>query len=521
MPQSEEHAAVLDLLDVDRGVIALSRSDLVDGDTLEIAELEIDERTRGTSLEGWPIVKVSPVTGTGIGALRDALVAQLEAAGAPPDRGRPRLWVDRSFVISGAGVVVTGTLSGGKLHRGDTLNLLPGDHPVRIRSIQSHEREVEVAEPGTRTAINLAGADREVVARGMLLAAPGQARTTGRLLADVRTVRGFDDGLSEKGAFHLHVGTGVWPVRLRPVASDEIVDSSPVLLTVDTEVPVAVGDRFILREVGRRAVVAGGRVLETAPTGRLSHLAEHVTALREAVVGPPDVRAQALLEARGSARLADLFIDSGGGRPSEGIISNETATTEREAARLRDSMVRLADEFHEQNPLRAGVPRASLASQLDVEPELIDVLLRKEEQLVDEGATVRSAGFTGSLGPEEGAAWTQARELLADAGLAVPRASRLGLGRELLHALVRSGRLVRIAPDLVYLPEQVDEVLDRLGTLRDGFTVADFRDALGVSRRQAVPLLEWLDAEGRTLRRGDVRTIRKRPGRGGYDAPPP
>ncbi len=150
---------------------------------------------------------------------------------------------------------------------------------------------------------------------------------------------------------------------------------------------------------------------------------------------------------------------------------------------------------------------------------MIDVLLAGDDRIVDEGTTVRTADFTGSLGPDETEAWSRARDVLADSGLAVPRASQLGMSRELLHALVRSERLVQIAPDLVYLPEQVDEILERLAELDDGFTVAEFRDHLGVSRRQAIPVLEWLDASGWTARRGDVRTIRKRPGRAGSSAP--
>lgn len=521
MPQSEEHLSVLDLLDVRRGVIALTRADLVDADTLEIAELEIGDRIRATALESWPIVTVSPVTGMGIDELRAALSRQLDAAGPPPNLGRPRLWVDRSFVIAGAGVVVTGTLTGGSLHQGDTVLLLPGGREARIRGLQSHEQKVDEAMPGTRTAVNLSGVDRDTAPRGMLLTKPGTARTTDRVLAEVRSVREYDEPLTGRGAFHLHVGTGAWPVEVRPVTGEEIIGSGAVLLAVDGQVPVVMGDRFILREVGRQAVVAGGRVLDPAPAARLSRLASHVESLAEAVDSSPDDRAQALLNARGVARLDQLEVDGGGGRPRTGIFAEDIAVTEHEAARLRDAMARQARAYQEANPLRAGVPKASIASSLEIEPALIDVLLAGDDRIVDEGATVRTADFTGSLRPEDDAAWKEARTLLADSGLAVPRASQLGLDPELLHALVRSERLVQIAPDLVYLPEQIDEIFDRLTVLEDGFTVAEFRDELGVSRRHAIPVLEWLDAAGWTARRGDVRTIRKRPGRAGSSAPSP
>lgn len=512
MPQSEEHLSVLDLLDVRHGVMALTRADLVDADTLEIAELDISDRVLGTTLAGWPIVPVSAVTGRGLDQLRAALLSQLEAAGPPADIGRPRLWVDRSFVISGAGVVVTGTLTGGELHKGDTLSLFPGHGVVKVRGLQSHEAAIEVAVAGTRTAINLSGVDRKNIARGALITRPDQARVTRQLLADLRTVREFEDALTSRGAFHLHLGSGAWPVRLQPVGTDSIVGSGPALLAVDTDLPAAVGDRFILREVGRRAVVAGGRVLDPAPVGRLSRIKLHLENLRASLDGSPDDRAQALLEARGTASLGELAIDSGGGRPAVGIFSGESVTTAAEATRLLESIERSVREYQDANPLRAGAPKASLATQLDIPAELIEVLLKDSDRIEDGGATVRTADFSGSLDPDEDSAWTAASALLASSGLAVPRASQLGIDRELLHALIRSGRLEQITPDLVYLPDQVAEIRERLGALEDGFTVADFRDALDVSRRQAVPLLEWLDATGWTARRGDLRTVRRRPG---------
>ncbi len=520
MPQSEEHLSVLDLLDVRHGVMALTRADLVDADTLEIAGLDVGDRVRGTTLAGWPIVPVSAVTGRGLDELRAALISQLEAAGPPADAGRPRLWVDRSFVISGAGVVVTGTLTGGELHKGDTLALFPGDGEVRVRGLQSHEATIEVAVAGTRTAINLSGVDRKNIARGALVAMPDQARMTSQLLADLRTVRKFEDGLTNRGAFHLHLGSGAWPVRLQPIGADSIVESGPALLALDTDVPAAVGDRFILREVGRRAVVAGGRVLDPAPVGRLSQIMLHLENLRTGLDGSPDDRAQALLEARGTALLGELAIDSGGGRPAVGIFSGESVTTAGEAIRLLESIERNVREYQDTNPLRAGAPKASLATQLGIPADLIEVLLTDSDRIEDGGATVSTTDFSGSLGPEDDSAWTAARALLASSGLAVPRASQLGIDGELRHALIRSGRLEQITPDLVYLPDQVDEIRERLGGLEDGFTVADFRDALEMSRRQAVPLLEWLDATGWTVRRGDLRTVRRRLGRTDPDAPP-
>ena len=520
MPQSEEHLSVLDLLDVRHGVIALTRADLVDSDTLEIAELEISDKVAATVMEPWPIVAVSPVSNLGLDALREALISQLEAAGSPIDSGRPRMWVDRSFVISGAGVVVTGTLSGGALRTADTFALFPGGRTVRIRGLQSHEQEVDVARPGSRTAINLSGIERDLISRGTLLAKEGQIRPTRKFLADIRIVRSHDEALTGRGAFHLHLGSGTWPVKIAPTTPTGIIDRGAALIATRAEVPVAMGDRFILREVGRRAVIAGGIVLDPSPTGRLLDVAGHVASLQEAVADAPDAQAQALLDARGIALLDDLAADSGGGRPLRGAFSDSSAISERRAQLLMEDLEAAVREYQAANPLREGAPKASLPTRIGLPAELLDTLLAESDVLVDQGVSVRTTDFSGTLGPAEDRAWDSAAELLSTHGLSVPRASQLGLDQELLHSLVRSGRVIQVAQDLVYLPHQVDQIVESLSALGDEFTVAEFRDALGVSRRHAVPLLEWIDGEGWTSRSGNTRTVRKRPDSGESGAQP-
>ncbi len=520
MPQTEEHLSVLDLLDVTHGVIALTRTDLVDADTVELAELEVDDRIRDTSLEGWPVVPVSPVTGSGMEVLRAALVGALDAAGTPADAGRPRLWVDRAFIVSGAGVVVTGTLTGGAMHRGDRLALFPGSLPTRVRGLQSHEIDIEQAAPGTRTAVNLSGLERRQITRGALLASAGQMRTTRHFLADVRTVRSFEGRLTEKGAFHLHVGSGAWPVRLRTLGGEAIERRGPALFTVDDDLPLVMGDRFVLRDVGRRAVTAGGQVLDPAPAGRMQRVSAAAVSLQAALEGTPDDRAQALLEARGTVSLRDLEVDSCGGTPSEGLLSPKSAASVAEAEKLAAALEQRLREYQSANPLRPGAPKASLVTGLGIAADLLEALVAGADRIGDDGATLHTVDFSVGLGAHEEAVWADAKAELRRSGLAVPRTSQLGLDDELLHALVRDGRLILISDEVGYLPEQLDEILERLATLEDGFTVAEFRDSLQVSRRQAVPMLEWLDANAWTTRYGDVRSVRKQPGPGGTDARP-
>ena len=311
MPQSEEHAAVLDLLDVQHGVVALTRIDVADDDTRELAEMEIAEATAGSVLATYPVVAVSAVTGEGMGDLRAALVAALDAAGPQPDGSRPRLWIDRAFHISGAGVVVTGTLAGGALLVGDDVQVWPAREPARVRGLQTHERTVERAVPGTRVAVNLAGVDLAHVERGSLIVT-APAAPHRKILVDYRPVRSLDE-MPERGAFHLHVGSGAWAVGLVPVS--DTTDRGVALLELPVDLPLEMGDRFILRDAGRRAVVAGGRILDPAPRGRIRDLRGTAPMLRGAVDAGADERAGALLSVRRRGDVVAIEAHSGG-RPA-------------------------------------------------------------------------------------------------------------------------------------------------------------------------------------------------------------
>ncbi len=508
MPQTEEHASVLDVLGVRHGVIALTRSDLVDEETLELAQLEVAEKVEDTTLEDWPVVPVAAPTGDGIEALTAALHQTLVTAGPPRDIGRPRLWIDRSFVIAGAGVVVTGTLVDGPISRGTELEMWPGNSLVRVRTIQRHEIAVESVQPGSRSALNLAGIDKATIERGSMLAAPGTFLATNRVLVDLRTVRSVDDSLTDRGAYQLHLGSGAWPVRLRLIEGGSPTGTAGALLRLDEAVPMTMGDRFVVRETGRRAVVAGGVVLDPRPGTARTHMVGALPALRASVDDEPSARATALLQLRGMESLATLSADSGGGVPTSGVLTETDAMSASRAVEVTGRILDMVVDFHHGNPLRPGIPKATIASTSKLPTALVGVLIDTSPDLIDDGATVRTVHFSG--GDVDDASWAEAKALLADGGLAAPRASSLGLPQELLHALVRRGRLVSIADDLVYLPEQVDEIIERLAELPEAFTVSDFRDALGMSRRQAVPLLEWLDAQGVTRRSGDTRTVRQR-----------
>jgi selenocysteine-specific elongation factor len=250
MPQSEEHLAVLDLLGISKGVIALTRADIVDTDTADLAELEVQDRVAGTVLENAPIIRTGAPAGLGVSEIRDALAEALE--GIPARSGnRPRLWIDRAFTIGGAGTVVTGTLVGGPVEVGDQLVVWPGEDRVRIRTIQSHETGHERLDPGRRAALNLAGTTRDRVPRGAMLGRPADWEPTTRFLADLRAIRDLTEPLRDRGAYQLHVGSSAVPARLRLVEGPSLETTGVAAIEAQRAIPLRVGDRFILREVGR------------------------------------------------------------------------------------------------------------------------------------------------------------------------------------------------------------------------------------------------------------------------------
>ena len=346
MPQSEEHLAILDVLGTQRGVIALTRTDLADDDTIDLAELGVLETVDGTSLEGWPIIRVSPVTGQGMDQLRVALQHELHRAGEPQDSNRPRLWIDRSFRVPGTGLVVTGTLVGGHLEVGEELMLWPTETRIRIRGLQQHDTETRRLAPGSRAALNIAGVDR--ADRGNMLGRPNDYATTRSLLALISVVRSFPDELSGRGAFHLHAGSGSWPVKLRMIPDQELI----AVASSEKPLPLHTGDRFVLRETGRRAVVAGGVVLDPHPPVRRDGLLAAVPLLRDALGKNPDAIADALLEVRGSATDIQLSQDSGGGIATSPHRVAEMLFSPQRVLQLAGEIRGHTAVFHAEHPLR-------------------------------------------------------------------------------------------------------------------------------------------------------------------------
>jgi selenocysteine-specific elongation factor len=517
--QSEEHLAIVDVLGVDGAVVALTKRDLVDAARLAAAETEVRERLEGTALAHAPILPCSSQTGEGV----DGLVAALDAmviAAPPPVEGRLRQHVDRVFTIAGAGTVVTGTLSGGRLGVSEEVEILPSGARARVRGLQTHKRRIEAARPVSRVAVNLAGVDRARVARGDVLVRPGDWRPTATFDARVRPVRRLTHPVTARGAFTLHAGAAERGATLRIYGGATLpADGGFARIRLTAPLVLGVGDRFVLRDSGRRETVAGGVVLDPAPVRRAGTDVAARLARREAT--PDDGLTGLLLQERGAVPASDLRPLTGADAVPgvEPVGRWWVATPVRDA--VRTEVVDRLFAFHEANPTASGMDAAELRGTVvdtlrrsgapgsrDLADALVETLVRAG-QIARDGRAVRLPAHRGGVDGEE---VQRAVALVAAAEPTPPTIGELrerGVGREALDAAIRAGALVRVGPDLVLTRALVDRAIDAVREAgAEGITVSAIRERLGTSRKYAVPLLEHLDRTGVTRRSGDLRFAR-------------
>jgi len=525
-PQSEEHLAIVDVLGADGGVVALTKCDLVEEEAIDLAAEDVRGRLRETVLEDAPIVRCSSKTGEGMNGLVEALDTMVAAAADPAEDERPRLFVDRIFTVTGAGTIVTGTLTGGRLSVGQEVELIPAGARGRIRGLQTHKRSITVARPVSRVAANLVGVDRDRLERGDVLGLPGEWRPTRAFEARLRPVRGLDHPITVRGAYKLHAGSAERGARIRLYEAGELTDPNGGFARIRVSDPLVldVGDRFVVREAGRRETVAGGVVLDVEPPDRSGRAAARRLEGRESAARkdlPP-----LLVEERGAVLASDLAILTGI-RPSA-IDGAEPAGAWWVAKGVFDQVVGALEAeltaFHQNHPLSEGLDlqaaRAIVVRELRVarapgEVSVADALLgalSESRRVVREGSTVRLASHTASLAGREEEAGRLVRAV-AEAEPTPPTVQELtlaGFAPEVIEAATRAGMLVRLSRDLVMTPRLVAqaEAVVR-GSGPNGITVSAFREAMGTSRKYALPLLEHLDQRRITVRRGDLRFPRE------------
>ena len=473
-PQSEEHLRILELLGHRRGLVVLTKRDLVDDEWLELQTLDVIDHLAGTFLADAPIVPVSATTGDGLDVLRTSLADLLVGTPASADRRRPRLWVDRSFAAKGSGTVVTGTLTGGPLAVDQRIDLLPGGRSARIRSLQRHGRAADLVGPGHRVAVNLVGVEHDQVQRGDALVTVAQWRPSSRVDATLVVLDTLDHEVSRRGAYVVHVGSGEWPAKVRILGPDVLVpgEQGRVRLHLPTALPLVRGDRYVLRESGRGETVGGGEVLDVAP-------------VRPASRATPDGTIGSLVAERGWVLVDDLEAWTGEVVPptlDRWVVAGPALAAATVALRERITA--------------AGTLGLDLAA-LDLRERAL--LATFDDVRVDAGR-VLPAGAVDTVASHP------VIELLRAGGAAPPEPS--GVDRSTLRELVRRGVLVErdgivFHVDAIHLAASTAARL--LAAEPEGITMAQLRDALGVTRKYALPLANELDARGITRRRGDLR----------------
>ncbi len=552
MPQTREHLEILDLLQVTHGVVALTKCDLVeDGDWLDLVEEEVRGLLEPTSLAGSPIVRVSAVTGAGLDELRATLDAALDAVPPPRDIGRPRLGIDRVFTMTGFGTVVTGTLLDGRLHVGDSVEAVPGGPTARIRGLQTHRRDRDEAEPGTRVAVNLAGIAREDLRRGQVLAPPGRVVPARALDARVRVLEHRE--LRHNLRVALHIGSDEVQARVRilggpslpPGAAAEGEVEGADELPAGTEgwcqlilvEPVAAvpGDLFVLRVSDE--TVAGGTVVDINPPRHRRRDPAVLARLESRARGTPESRLLALIERRepvtrsallatneldpetldaalatleGDGTTARLEAPAGQGQPAEPVYA-----TAGGLARLSSQARRALEAYHRAHPLRVAMPREELRGRLSLEPREFAAVLPALG-----GIELRAAALTSGVAADGWAPHlTAAQRRAADEAVATLEAGgaappRLDLDAELLGYLAGEGRVVDCGDGVVLGARAFEAAREAAAAaLRDRgpLSLGELRDALGTNRRAAQQIMETLDRLGVTRREGETRVLAEAP----------
>jgi len=542
-PQTREHFDICRLLEIPRGLTVITKSDLVDGDTLGLVRLEVEEFLHDSFLEGAAILAASARTGAGLDALRTELQ---RLAGAIPGKDTTRhfrLPIDRAFAMKGFGTVVTGTLVAGSVTVEDEVELFPARRRVRVRGIQSGGQSVERATAGQRTAINLAGIGLDDVTRGMVLAAPGVFEPTTQLDARVQLLPAARP-LKQRARVHFHQGTAERVAEVHLLEGTQLASGGSAFAQLRLSAPVLVlpGDRFILRQFSPVVTMGGGRVLDAlAPRHKLAReaprilrtlaalehgsQAEILAALTESdSIGldlPALVARTGWLEAEVRAVAAELEQER-----KLRIVSEQplvVASAQSFEAAVRGISEQL-DAFHGANPLVEGIPKDDLRERVapGIRPEVFRAAL--EEATRSGGATVagdivKRAGRAIALSPEEARAREQIEQAFARAGLTVPPVKEV-LGKlaveskraqKILQLLLREQVLVKVSEDLLFHRDAVARLRAQLADYKkqrgERLPIPVFKELAGISRKYAIPLLEYLDRERVTRRAGDERIL--------------
>jgi selenocysteine-specific elongation factor len=543
MPQTREHLAILDLLQIPSGLIVLTKIDLApDPDWLELIEADIRTVVQDTVLRDAPIARVSARTKTNLESLISSLQSLLETRPGRPDLNRPRLPIDRVFTMSGFGTVVTGTLSDGRFSLGDEVEILPSGLRGRIRGLQTHKRKEETAVPGSRTAVNISGVDADAVQRGEVVVHPGQYQSTRRLDARFRLLKDASSSMRHGEEVKFFTGASETIARLRLLGTEKLDPGEEAWIQLELRDPVVAvrGDRYILRRPSPGETLGGGVVVDHQPKGRHKRFDQEVLKTLESLSqGTPadvlmeaamalhaaplkDVVSRSRLEAsRAESALQELLLAGSlipleQGQPD--IQSDLLVIALPHWNTLRGSLLQSVDTYHADYPLRRGIPREELKSRLKLSPRVFNALINT---LVGQGTLADRSAFLAMPGHEtrfdssqqlriQGLVRSFEQNPFNPPGLKECQAQA---GVDVMSALIERGEFIAVSSDVLFRRQDYDEAVRRIHALlleKERITLAEVRDLLQTSRKYAQALLEHLDATGLTTRDGDFRRLRKK-----------
>jgi selenocysteine-specific elongation factor len=543
MPQTREHFDICRLLNVKSGLVALTKSDLVEAELIEVARAEIEDFVRGSFLEGAPIIAVSSRTGEGLEELKRALAEVAERVNPKTAQAIPRLPIDRAFSIKGFGTVVTGTLIAGQISAGDDLEVLPSKLRTRARNIQVHGKDTDRAVAGQRTAINLQGINVDQVQRGMVLAPPGRLEPTSIVDARLILLPSAGKPVANRARVRFHHGTAEVMARLLLLESPSTIEPGQTqLVQLRLEGPVAAfpGDRFIIRSYSPQITIGGGQIIDPMPEKRRFKDRTAATYLARLERADPIERIAIFVEMAGKRAMTSAEIAARTGATDEQIEAAARSLTGSDRIipastaplilissqaynQLVEEVIVALSDHHRREPLALGISREELRERLfgGLRPEIFRTViarLSEEGKITAERDLIKLSSHRPDLTGANMDAKERLEAALKGAGLQAltleeaARSARIPveLARKLCNLLLAEGRLIRIA-DFLFHSDPIEDLKSRLRahkSISSRIDVAGFKEITGgLTRKYAIPLLEYLDRERITRRIGNEREI--------------
>lgn len=549
MPQTREHFEICRLLETKTGLIVLTKKDLVDAELLELAELDVSELVENSFLENAPVISVSAKTGEGIDKLKETLK---NIAAKIPERKNEsvaRLPIDRSFSVKGFGAVVTGTLISGEISEADELEILPNSKAVRVRGLQTHNKTVKTAYAGQRTAVNLVGIDHTEIERGMILAEKDVLRPVQILDAEIEVLKDAKKSLKSRRRVRAHIGTIEALARVQVLnESNEIKQGEKDFVQLRLEIPVASvpNERFILRSYSPQITIAGGKILDNSAAKHKRKEFENVRKFLENLIESENDKTKQIklyLEKykQNGASFADLQARTAWRKEilQKALAENIEKTAVIKAddyfiARtpfddLKAKTLSKIEDFHKRESLAKGILRETLREKIfaHLPPEIFKTVLsnlEKENKIAAEKDIIRLASHSLELSSDEKLLREQLLKIYTAANLEVPKLedalqnalkntkSDANHARKIFQLLLNSGEIVKITDEFYFTKTSIEDLIEKLkefsATSSDKLVdVPKFKDIAGVSRKYAIPLLEYFDREKITRRAGDKRLI--------------